>query len=270
MRQSPVRVRQCRGSASWNGPPPCCTCAQMMVICLTLPPPATGRERLAGQPAARFPNVTRTPAPVAASKAAHRISMIGPSGAGKTTLATVLLDETRRHPPDSGIRLRGADLATENWIARQIEDLHVSPVDEDPNGIQATTEPSILRLKLDLGIEPSEISIELLDAPFNMLTSPARAVMSQQVHVDCRKFAAESAILLLPIDAGLLMEAVQSEHRRALPALLDLGHVEQVVRDWAAERYRLLVEPSLITFCPVKCESYFAIMAESARVDAAI
>src|ERR1700680_707047 len=193
------------------------------------------------------------------SKVTFRIGLLGPSRVGKTSLVTALLAESHNLLAGSGVTMYTVGLKTEDKVADNRKQLEgdILAGEFRPGSLKSTVEPFTFNLKLDPGVESSEINIELLDFPGGWLDAQKRPEQASNDWANSRKFITESTILLVPVDAALLMEAVESEHKRALPHLLTTVEVEQVARDWAIERNRLPAEPALIAFCPVKCESYF-------------
>jgi hypothetical protein len=191
--------------------------------------------------------------------ATFKIGLLGPSRVGKTSLVTALLAESPNLLAGSGVAMQPANRVTENKLVRNRQELEgeILAGEFSPGSLRSTMEPFTFRLKLDPGVPGSEINIELLDFPGGWLEAGTRPETDADWE-SCRKFITDSTILLIPVDAALLMEAVDGVHRKALPRLLSIVAVEMVARDWAIERNRRPVEPALLAFCPVKCESYFS------------
>jgi hypothetical protein len=218
-------------------------------------PPAT--EAPASYPAVRASKTATSPPSPALSRAAFRISLIGPTRGGKTSLATVLLDESSDLLRGTGATMRLADRVTKARIASKRAELD-SFVARQGGGITATMDSQIFRFELEPDAGGPAISAQLLDFSLGLLTDPHRGEIQPEERDSCREFVAESMILLIPINAALVMEAQEARHRRSVPRLLGLIEIEQVVRKWVAERGRLPGQPAMVAFCPVMCESYFA------------
>jgi TIR domain len=188
-----------------------------------------------------------------------RIGLLGPSGVGKTSLVAALLSESQNVLDGTGMTIRPADLITEHRLAECRMGLESTVSDRvfRPGGVQGTMEPFTFRLMLDPGVPNSETNIELLDFPGGWLDPWTRPEAFSDEWETCRAFITQSTILVIPVDAALLMEAVEVTHSRAVSRLLSIPDVELVARDWAVERNRRRHEPALVAFCPVKCESYF-------------
>lgn len=188
-----------------------------------------------------------------------KIGLLGPSRVGKTSLVTALLTESQDMLAGSGVAMHPADRETEDKLVQNRQQLEgdILAGEFRPGSLVSTVEPFTFRLKLDPGVPSSEINIELLDFPGGWLEVRNRPDQYGADWNACRAFITQSTILLIPVDAALLMEAVEKEHKRALTRLLTTVAVEQVARDWAIERNRVPAEPALLAFCPVKCESYF-------------
>jgi hypothetical protein len=189
-----------------------------------------------------------------------KIGLLGPSRVGKTSLVTAVLTESHDMLAGSGVAMRAADRETEDKLIQNRQQLEgdILAGEFRPGSLVSTLEPFTFRLKLDPGVPSSEINIELLDFPGGWLEGRNRPDQYGADWDACRAFITQSTILLIPVDAALLMEAVEKDHKRALGRLLTTVSVEQVARDWAIERNRRPAEPALAAFCPVKCESYFA------------
>lgn len=187
-----------------------------------------------------------------------KIGLLGPTLVGKTSLVTALLAETQTLLAGSGVAMRTASVATEEKLATNKRELEGDLLAGEfrPGSLRGTVEPFTFRLKLDPGVEDSEINLELLDFPGAWLAA-GRPEAHGRDWENCRSFIIRSTALLVPVDAAVLMEAAQADHKRAIPHLLTTPEVEQVARDWAIERNRRPEEPALVAFCPVKCESYF-------------
>jgi GTPase SAR1 family protein len=188
-----------------------------------------------------------------------KIGLLGPSRVGKTSLVTALLADVQGQLAGTGVAMKPASRQTDDKLVRNRQELEgdILAGEFRPGSLRGTMEPFTFRLKLDPGVPQSEINIELLDFPGGWLEvgRPEQANDDWEV---VRSFITQSTILLIPVDAALLMEAVEPAHKRALSRLLTTVAVEQVARDWAIERNRQPAEPALLVFCPVKCESYFS------------
>jgi hypothetical protein len=196
---------------------------------------------------------------VAPNTATFRIGLLGPTRVGKTSLVTALLAQSQDLLAGSGVAMRPVGLPTEDKIAKNQADLEGDLLAGEfrPESLKSTTEPFTFTLELDPGVPGAEIGIELLDFPGGWISGGQRPAQAASDWDNCKRFIADSTILLIPVDAALLMEAVSIEHKRAIPRLLTTPEVKQVARNWAIERNRRSNEPALVAFCPVKCESYF-------------
>ena len=190
--------------------------------------------------------------------ATFKIGLLGPTQVGKTSLVTALLAESQVLLAGSGVAMRTVGVETEDKIASNRRDLEGDLLAGEfrPGSLRGNVEPFTFTLKLDPGVEGAQINLELLDFPGGWL-SAQRPEQHERDWQECRHFITNSTVLLVPVDAAVLMEAAQGDHKRAIPHLLTTFEVEQIARDWAIERNRRPNEPALVAFCPVKCESYF-------------
>jgi hypothetical protein len=197
---------------------------------------------------------------VKVNEASFKIGMLGPSRVGKTSLVTALLAESQNVLAGTGVAMRTVGRETEDKLGRNRQELEgdILAGEFSPGSLRGTVEPFVFQLRLDPGVPESEVDIELLDFPGGWLEVGTRPLQATADWEDCRSFITQCTILLIPVDAALLMEAVSAPHRKAMARLLTIVAVEQVARDWAKERNRRPAEPALVAFCPVKCESYFA------------
>jgi hypothetical protein len=191
-----------------------------------------------------------------------RIGLVGPSGVGKTSLITALLAESMKLLTGTGVAMHPVGTATEERIARNQRSLDANLLSEEfeamPLGfMHGSAEPFIFTLGLNPGSSDDGISIEVLDFPGLWLSPESRPARRETEWARCLEFIAASTILLIPVDATVLMEAVTEEERGAAEGLLAIAAVADVARDWAIRRQERAPEPALAVFCPVKCESYF-------------
>jgi GTPase SAR1 family protein len=195
---------------------------------------------------------------------AYRIGVIGPTRVGKTSLVTSLLEDGKELLAGAHhVEIRPVDTGTEERLAKSANELNGSlEAGEFRVGkLRGTEEPFTFRLLLDPGVDGAGIELELLDYPGTWLDAATRPKDREQDWSVCRRFITQSTVLLVPIDAAVLMEAVRAEQRMSVPFILTIAQVEQVVRSWAkVRRARLLSdsEPALLLLCPLKCESYMA------------
>lgn len=194
--------------------------------------------------------------------APFRISLLGPSGVGKTSLVTAMLAESQKILAGSGAAMRPVGLETSDAIARnqfQLDEYllagEFTAADFRHSG---TRDSFIFTLGFDLRTPGSGISIELFDFPGGWLSARRTREDYGPLWHEARDFIVSSTILLVPVDATMLMEARTLEQRDAVRRLLAIEDVAEITREWATARREQSAEPALAVFCPLKCESYFA------------
>jgi hypothetical protein len=194
--------------------------------------------------------------------ASFRISLLGPSGVGKTSLVTAMLAESQKILAGSGAAMRPVGRRTSDAIARnqfQLEEyLLAGEFTADRFRLQGTREAFIFTLGFDLRAPGSGISIDLLDFPGGWLSARRTRADYGPLWREARDFIVGSTILLMPVDATMLMEASTSEQRDAVRRLLAIEDMTEIAREWATARRERSAEPALAVFCPLKCESYFS------------
>lgn len=195
-----------------------------------------------------------------------KIGMVGPSKAGKTSLMTAILHETKNRLSGNprSIQYSSKTPATKNAIDRAIAEFKVCTASGDIFAVpQLAGTESIsnyefaFTIPVDLG--PSQrLDINIMDYPGGLFGST-----DFDEHV--RPFFNESEVLLVPIPADLLMEwkktyKVNNDHAKkvgmAAYRMLDVNNVIEVVSDWAKRRADKK-ETSLLMFVPIRCEAYF-------------
>jgi hypothetical protein len=188
-----------------------------------------------------------------------RISLLGPSGVGKTSLVTAMLAESQKILAGSGTAMRPVGRRTSDAIARnqfKLEEyLLVGEFTADR--IIGTRETFIFALGFDPGTPGTGIGIELLDFPGGWLSARRTRGDYGPLWQEVRDFIVSSTILLMPVDATMLMEA-PTDQRNAVRRLLAIEDVAEIAREWATARRERSAEPALAVFCPLKCESYFS------------
>ena len=106
--------------------------------------------------------------------------------------------------------------------------------------------------------EEQGVNLKLLDFPGKWMSPSSHPNDQGEDWARCVRFIQQSTVLLVIIDASLIMEASPGKESQAVPGILNVAEVEDVVRAWAKTRSQHTDEPGLLILCPVKCESYFA------------
>ncbi|HEX6340246.1 hypothetical protein [Umezawaea sp.] len=193
------------------------------------------------------------------------IGLLGPSRVGKTSLVSSLFRDGQRLLKTSGVTIRANDRATEVKMRQQARALDslVQSRRFTPGALAANHTTVSFELLLDPGsaedtAEETGIALRLLDFPGGWLDPANRSTAHEQAWSEVEGFIVRSSVLVVPVDATVLMEAVTAPQRGAVPLVLDTYDVGQVARRWARSRAERPDSPALVLFVPVKCESYFA------------
>ncbi|MFB6908220.1 hypothetical protein ACFCWB_28485 [Streptomyces bacillaris] len=192
-----------------------------------------------------------------------KASMVGPSRVGKTTLLTAILAETETMLSGSGIAL-ALDEATEMRIRRNRRDLRraIEAGEFDSGSLGGSQSMFVYEVELKAaGDTLPGIPFSLLDYPGAWLDPAARAARpeAKEKWPECEAHIAESLMLLVPVEAAVLMEAVTPAQRGAVADLLGFEDVEAMARKWARARNlpEHREEPAVLVLAPLKCEKYF-------------
>ncbi len=184
-----------------------------------------------------------------------KISVIGPSRVGKTSLTTAILDNSQELLRGMPVSIRPYGRQTEKRIHEHRNEMQgsIAAGEFNPGGLGGTQEP--FTFEFQLGVGDHMIHFGYLDFPGGWLTD--RTEDREEAWESCLTWFRESQVLIVPLDSAVLMEGTLRKHRRAAPSILAVSQVEQVAMEWAKTRSNEGDGPALLVLAPVKCEAYF-------------
>ncbi|MFM9700219.1 hypothetical protein [Streptomyces europaeiscabiei] len=192
-----------------------------------------------------------------------KASMVGPSRVGKTTLITAILAETETMLSGTEISLI-LDEQTEMKVRRNRKDLRraIEAREFDAASLGGSQDIQLYEVGLRAaGGSLPGIPFSILDYPGTWLDPVERSSRprAKESWPDCEAHITESLMLLVPVEAAVLMEAVTPAQRRAVADLLGFEDVEAMARKWARARNLPAHrdEPAVLVIAPLKCEKYF-------------
>lgn len=187
-----------------------------------------------------------------------KIGLIGPTNVGKTSLIASVLHSTESMLADSPVTIQTADSATRKILADYARTLQGSLLARtfNPGALGGTQDRRTFRLSLTGGQAGEQLEFVVLDYPGRWVDGRTEA--EEKDWAFCEQWIKDSSVLLVPIDAPVLMEAVESRHKQALPSILTTHEVGKIARTWAKRRGLDAPAPAMLLLCPLKCESYFA------------
>ncbi|MEL6342545.1 MAG: hypothetical protein AAFV53_05390 [Myxococcota bacterium] len=184
-----------------------------------------------------------------------RIALAAPSGIGKTSVLAALLDEANTKV------LAGSPVSVEaigptrrrlNRLKNALQG-HLRAREFVPGGIGGTQSIQRYDLAIQAALADRSFKLEFLDYPGGLLEGQEGESWKQ-----VRGWFRDADVLVLPVDATLLMEAVTPRQHQRAQQLLDIAEIESVAtRYWAKARAADDQPPGLLVIAPVKCESYF-------------
>lgn len=184
-----------------------------------------------------------------------RVAIVGPRRVGKTSLITALLSESQKLLAGTPVSIAPVG-TTEARIAQHKNDLRGALLAGEfhPGALGGTQAPFTFTLAMT--VNKTGIVWAILDYPGGWLDSRTRGSENEGEWERCRRWIADSPVLLLPVDASVLMEATLRREKVTAQHLLQIGQTEELAREWAKGR-AVAKQPGLMILAPVKCESYF-------------
>lgn len=186
-----------------------------------------------------------------------RVSLVGPSRVGKTSLITSILSAGRKIFEATPVSVNPGDDPTEVRISKNLNELRACLADEEFNAASLSSTQDATKFHLIIAAGKEKIDFHVLDFPGEWLKpGPAR---SKDGWKEYKEWLHNSSVLVVPIDATLVMQAMKTHKERSLTTEnLQIEAVVNTAVEWAKARAPLN-EPSLLLFCPVKCETYFPV-----------
>ncbi|WP_036484409.1 hypothetical protein [Myxosarcina sp. GI1] len=175
-----------------------------------------------------------------------KITMLGASGVGKTTLLTAMYEQFESNIGNTNLQLTPDDESAVLLQERLIELKELLDVFEARGQIGITPTDRIRSFTFGLGKKGTAPSLQLCFHDYNGEYHNANASKDDKESV--KKLLMESTAVLIPIDAPSLMEKNGKFHERI--------NRPQLIKDLFKIAYRELDSPRLVIFAPVKCEKY--------------
>lgn len=197
---------------------------------------------------------------MSSDKVAFEVGVVGPSGVGKTSLISAVFLAGQDMLAGSGVTIVADDEPTAGLIADHAHALAgvVQRGQFVSESLAANVSVVDFRLRLDPGLPDGGIALHLKDYPGGWLDPKMRSESTyvKQAWEPLKDFMLRSSVMLVPVEAPPLMEAVTPRQNRAVPLMLRLHDTMQVLRMWARGRGAAPDSPALVVFVPVKCETY--------------
>ena len=202
-----------------------------------------------------------------------KIGMVGPTGAGKTSLLTAICEEVQERLVDNKqgrLNFDPIDELTKQVMdrARAAFDTHINNPDNLFTVVQLppTSDPQEFNYKvtippLESGDETLAIEFSIKDYPGRMLSEKGESEFEEEIAPHLH----ESVALLVPVSADILMywyntkAAIDTESKQlhsAANEMLCFDKVQQVIKKWLDIKIKNKQKAQLF-FVPVKCEKYF-------------
>lgn len=196
----------------------------------------------------------------------YQISMLGPTRVGKTSLiSTISKMVGTKLLTGTPISFETEDLATEKKLAMHDKELRgsinagsIGGESFNAGALAGTQSPFKFKFSLKSMNDENMLDFEILDFPGGWLDPASRPNGAGQQWKDCEKWITESAVIIIPVEATVIMSAASPKELRAIEDNIQSEAIAKIVRQWAKNRaYNYPGEPSVVIFAPTKCESYF-------------
>jgi hypothetical protein len=177
-----------------------------------------------------------------------KITMLGPSGVGKTTLLTAMYEQFESNIGKTNLQITPDEESSAILQEKLIELKTLMDYFEVKGGIQGTEgEPDSLRtLSFGLGKKGSKPSLNLNFQDYPGGYHAAKASPEKRDFI--KKLLQDCVAVLIAVDAPALMEQQGKWH--------EMINRPSQMRDLFKNAYQEIDSPKLIIFAPVKCEKY--------------
>ena len=183
-----------------------------------------------------------------------KVTMLGPSGVGKTSLLTAMYEQFERSIGQTNLQLT-PDLESAALLQERLAELKTLPDSFETKGwMQSTEDHKSFIFELGRrGAIPS-LSLHSQDYPGEYLAAKSSREEKERVE----RFVRESAAVAIAIDTPALMEKNGQWH--------DAVNKPQQIANLFQRVYRELDSPRLVIFAPVRCEKYLQDEKSSAEL----
>lgn len=193
----------------------------------------------------------------------YTISMLGPSRVGKTSIIASVFNTAEKELLAGKPFTLNSDnhRPTQKKLAMHARELRssINAGNFNSGAVAGTQEPFNFHFELssvkDKGVS---LGFEILDFPGGWIDTVNRPDNVEGKWTACQDTIYKSSVLIIPVEAGVLMNAKTPAERRAIEHNLQVEEIKTIVTTWAKKRQASYPDvPSTIILAPVKGESYF-------------
>jgi len=188
----------------------------------------------------------------------YKIGLIGPSRIGKTTIIASVMDDTQKKLLNgTPLSIGEIDDSTKSMLIRRRDEMlgAIAAGKFNPYHMKNTGEEYQYQLGIHIN-NKDLIEFHISDYPGGWLESH-----DSNWNEKCGPWINESSVLIIPVDAAIIMEAITNDHRSAVPSLLHITQISDIITKWAKARKEAQIKNpddcSMIIIAPIKTEMYF-------------
>lgn len=193
----------------------------------------------------------------------YTISMLGPSRVGKTSIIASVFNAAEQELLAGKPFTLNSDnhKPTQKKLATHARELRssIQAGDFNSGAVTGTQEPFTFKFELT-SVKDSNVKLgfEILDFPGGWIDTINRPDSADSQWTICRESIMQSSVIIIPVEAGVIMNAKTQEQLRAVEYNLQTEDIKEVIQNWAKTRQNRHPDlPSTIIFTPVKGETYF-------------
>ncbi|NET04415.1 MAG: hypothetical protein F6K16_06710 [Symploca sp. SIO2B6] len=183
-----------------------------------------------------------------------KITMLGPSGVGKTSLLTAMYEQFESNIGRTNLQLT-PDLESSALLQERLAQLQNLPESFETKGWMASTE-NYRSFLFELGKKGAMPSLRLHFQDYPGEWHESKSSREDKERID--NFVTESAAVLIAIDTPALMEKQGHWHAQI--------NRPQQITNLFQRVYRELDSPRLVILAPVRCEKYLQTEASTSKL----